>query len=262
LLPSGGGAVIIAATQEADLFGLDQTIVGLSGGTSLVVVLAVALLLGLRHASDPDHLVAVSTLVAGKPERAARRATQLGAVWGAGHATTLIALGTPLVLFGAYLPDALQRTAEALVGLVIVLLALRLLRRWRQGAFHAHAHVHGELVHRHLHDHAAERASHRHEHVPGRTAVQAYGIGLVHGAGGSAGLGVLLLASIPSRTEALAALVVFALAAAASMAALSSALGFALGRAQVERRMLRLAPALGVLSLAFGCWYALAAAVA
>jgi hypothetical protein len=241
--------------------GLDQMIAGLSGGGSLVVVLAVAVLLGLRHASDPDHLVAVSTLVAGDRERAARRASLLGATWGLGHATTLIAFGIPIVLFGAYLPDPLQRAAEALVGVVIVLLAVRLLRRWRGGAFHAHTHAHGPLVHRHLHAHARELA-HGHAHVAVRSPVQAYGIGLVHGVGGSAGLGVLLLASIPGRGEALAALVVFALAAAVSMATLSSVLGFALGRASVERRMLRLAPALGVLSLAFGCWYALAAVVA
>jgi ABC-type nickel/cobalt efflux system permease component RcnA len=243
------------------LFGLDQMIAGLSGGASLVLVLAVALLLGLRHASDPDHLVAVSTLVAGERERAARRATRLGAAWGLGHATTLTAFGAPIVFFGAYLPDVLQRAAEALVGVVIVLLAVRLLRRWRRGAFHAHTHAHGELVHRHLHGHAAAHA-HEHPHVTVRSPAQAYAIGLVHGVGGSGGLGVLLLASIPGRTEALAALLVFAFAAAVSMATLSSALGFALGRAPVERRMLRLAPALGVLSLVFGCWYAVAAAVA
>src|SRR5437588_7984728 len=96
--------------------GIDDSIANLAGGHTLLVVLAVALLLGLRHATDPDHLVAVSTLVAGTRERAARRACGLGVAWGLGHATTLAAFGTPIVLFGAYLPHPLQRGAEALVG--------------------------------------------------------------------------------------------------------------------------------------------------
>jgi high-affinity nickel permease len=238
--------------------GLDQLIVDLNGSHALLVALVVALLLGLRHAADPDHLVAVSTLVAATRERAARRAGIVGAAWGLGHATTLIALGIPIVLFGAYLPDALQRSAEALVGLVIVLLAVQLLRRWRNGAFHAHTHAHGDVVHRHVHGHATG-AAHEHRHVVVRSPAQAYAVGLVHGVGGSAGVGILLLASIPDRAEALAALVVFAFAAALAMATLSFVLGFALGRTLVERRLARLAPGLGALGIGFGFWYAVTA---
>jgi high-affinity nickel permease len=238
--------------------GLDQLIVDLNAGHAPVVVLAVALLLGLRHAADPDHLVAVSTVVASERERAAYHASILGAAWGLGHATTLIAFGIPIVLFGRHLPDVLQRAAETLIGLVIVLLAAQLLRRWRRGAFHAHTHAHGDILHRHVHGHGTI-AAHEHRHVFVRSPARAYAVGLVHGVGGSAGVGVLLLASIADRAEALAALLVFALATALSMATLSSALGFALGRALVERRMVRLAPGLGVLSLGFGVWYMLGA---
>lgn len=237
----------------------------------LALVLAVALGLGLRHASDPDHLAAVSTLIASEPEDGTRRAGRLGLAWGLGHATTLALFGLPIVLFNAYLPDAAQRAAEGLVGLVIMFLAGRLLVRWRRGHFHAHPHRHGDTEHRHLHPHDRQDASHdhshgvRHEHAHepearlGRSPVQAFGIGLVHGVGGSAGVGVLLLATIPDQAEAVGALMVFALGTAVSMAALSSAFGYAVTRGPVLHRTLAFAPVLGLLTLAFGGWYALGA---
>jgi ABC-type nickel/cobalt efflux system permease component RcnA len=227
--------------------------------------------LGLRHASDPDHLAAVSTMIASEPEDGTRRAGRLGLAWGLGHATTLALFGLPIVLFNAYLPDAAQRGAEALVGVVIMFLAGRLLVRWRRGHFHAHPHRHGDTEHRHVHPHSDERAPHdhahggRHDHAHepearlGRSPAQAFGVGLVHGMGGSAGVGVLLLATIPDQAEAVGALVVFALGTAVSMAALSSAFGYAITRGPVLRRTLAFAPAMGILTLAFGGWYALGA---
>jgi ABC-type nickel/cobalt efflux system permease component RcnA len=244
------------------MFGLDDWIAELAHGEALVAVLAVALLLGLRHASDPDHLAAVSTLIASDPDDGTRRAGRLGLSWGLGHATTLALFGLPIVLFQSYLPDTVGRGAEALVGLMIMFLAARLLVRWRRGHFHAHPHRHGATEHRHLHPHD-QPGAHDHAHQPearlGRSPAQAFGIGLVHGMGGSAGVGILLLATIPGQAEAVAALVVLALGTAVSMAALSSAFGYAITRGLVLRRMLAFAPAMGVLTLAFGCWYALGA---
>jgi ABC-type nickel/cobalt efflux system permease component RcnA len=240
------------------LFGVDELIAGLANGGP-TVVLGVALLLGVRHATDPDHLVAVSTLMATEDERRARRATVLGLSWGLGHAATLILCGLPIVLFNGYLPDWAQQAAEALIGLVIVLLGVRLLAKWRRGRFHAHPHAHGAVVHRHLHAHASE--SHAHEHVSLRSPTQAFGIGCLHGVGGSAAVGVLLLASIPSGTEAAAALVLFALATAFSMAAVSSGIGYALASPLVGRRFVRLVPVFGAATLFFGAWYATAAVI-
>jgi high-affinity nickel permease len=237
---------------------LDQLIAQLGAGGATPVVLAVALLLGLRHASDPDHLVAVSTLVASEPGEGVRRAGRLGLWWGLGHATTLTLLGLPIIFFNRYLPKQIEEGAEILIGLVIVALALRLLARWRRGEFHAHAHSHGGFVHRHLHSHS-ETATHAHEHVRVRTPVQAYGVGLVHGIGGSAGVGLLLLASIESIPAAIAALLIFVSGAALSMAAMSSGLGWALARPKVRLSTRRLVPVLGLLSLTFGVVYAVAA---
>jgi ABC-type nickel/cobalt efflux system permease component RcnA len=231
--------------------------------SELAVALTIALGLGLRHASDPDHLAAVSTLIASEPEDGTRHAGRLGLAWGLGHATTLAAFGLPIVLFHAYVPDAVQRGAELLVGLMIMFLAARLLLRWHRGHFHAHPHRHGSTEHRHLHPHDDHGAGHDHTHQPearlGRSPNQAFGIGLVHGMGGSAGVGVLLLATIPDQPTAVAALVVLALGTAVSMAALSSAFGYAITRGPVLRRMLAFAPAMGFATLAFGGWYALGA---
>jgi ABC-type nickel/cobalt efflux system permease component RcnA len=245
------------------MFGFDEWISELASGEALALVLAVALLLGLRHASDPDHLAAVSTLIASAPRDGTRRAGRLGLAWGLGHAVSLAAFGLPIVLFQAYLPDMAQRAAETLVGLVIVVLAVRLLARWRSGRFHAHAHRHGALEHRHLHPHAAGAARHDHTHEPevrlGRSPAQAFGIGLLHGTGGSAGVGVLLLATIPGQAEAVGALVLLAIGTALSMALLSSAFGYAITRGPALTRTLAFAPAMGVLTLAYGAWYTLGA---
>jgi hypothetical protein len=208
--------------------GLDEQIAALGSGGVFAVVAMIAILLGLRHATDPDHLAAVSTLIA-TDEPDPRRAGRLGFVWGLGHATSLVVFGVPIVLFHSYLPEAVQQAAETAVGIMIVLLAVRLLRR------------------RHQHRRAA------------RTPLQAYGVGLVHGMGGSAGVGVLLLASIPSHVEALAALVLFAFCTAISMSAASTTFGFALSRGPVLRSYVTLIPAMAVLSLAFGLWYSLGA---
>jgi high-affinity nickel permease len=217
------------------MFGLDQWLMHFSDGTTLVIVLVVAVLLGLRHASDPDHLAAVTTLVTN--DRGG--ATRLGLTWGLGHASALIVFGVPIVLWEAYLPARVEQGAEVTIGLVIVALAVWLLLRWRRGAFaHAHSHLHVP---------------------PQRTPWQAFGIGLVHGTGGSGGVGVLLLAAISSHALALAALVLFAGCTAISMAVLSTGFGHLLGRPRAQRAFGRLVPGFGAFGLCFGVWYALGA---
>ena len=215
-----------------------------------LLVFAVAILLGLRHATDPDHLAAVTTLLA-STERRARDAATLGLAWGAGHALTLFALGVPIVLYRAYLPETVQRVAETGIGFLIAGLAVWLLVRWRRGAFHAHAHDHGDRSHAHLHS----NSSPPHEHARSRTPLGAFAIGLLHGIGGSAGVGILLVSTIDGTALAIAALGILAAFTAVSMTLLTTGFGLTLGRRSIGR----LAPALGVASLAFGLWYALGA---
>jgi ABC-type nickel/cobalt efflux system permease component RcnA len=244
------------------MLGLDDWIAHFSDGATLLVVVGVAVLLGLRHATDPDHLAAVTTLIASGTERTKRAAARLGLAWGLGHATTLFAFGLPIVLFKAYLPERVQQGAETAIGFVIVALAVWLLVRWRRGLFdvHVHVHAHGTGRHVHVHDHAHGRADHAHAHdVRARSPLQAYGIGLVHGMGGSAGVGILLLAAIHDHVVAVLALGLFAAFTAVSMALLSTGFGLTLSSEPVRRSFNRLAPALGAASLLFGIWYALGA---
>jgi len=219
------------------MFGLDAWIASFNDGTTLALVCVVAVVLGLRHATDPDHLAAVSALIAGTRERATGAAARLGLAWGLGHATTLFAFGLPIVLFQSYLPEPAQEAAETTVGLVIVALAVSLLLRWHRGAFHTH-------------HHPPRRA---------RSPLQAYGIGLVHGLGGSAGVGVLLLGAISSHLTAIVSLGLFALFTAVSMGLLSTGFGLVLATGPARRSFHALAPVLGSASLAFGVWYMLGA---
>ena len=244
------------------MFGLDEWIAGL--GDNGLMALAVALLLGLRHATDPDHLTAVSTLVLSDQRDGVRRAGALGLAWGLGHATTLLAFGLPVVLFRRFLPEGLIRGAEVAIGLVIILLALRLLLRWAQGYFHIHAHSHDGVQHSHPHVHEGPQASHAprnhshpHAEALGRSPLAAFAIGMVHGIGGSAGVGILVVGAASSRITGVAALAVFAAATAVSMAFVSSSFGYALARGPVARRAASLIPVLALASLAFGTWYAL-----
>lgn len=234
------------------MFGIDDNIAAFSDGTTILVVMGIAMLLGLRHASDPDHVAALTTLIASGKERAARRAARLGFAWGLGHATTLFVFGLPVVLYSAYLPEPVQSGAETTVGFVIVALAVLLLVRWRRGLYRDVPHEHDGASHTHVHSRA-------HAHGRSRSSWQAYGIGLVHGMGGTAGFGLLLLATIQSHVLGVLALGLFAFFTAVSMALLSTGWGAALGSAPIRRSLNRIAPAVGVGSLAFGVWYALGA---
>jgi high-affinity nickel permease len=225
------------------MFGLDDWIAGFSDGASVAIVLLVGVLLGLRHATDPDHIAAMTTLVASGREKALRAAAGLGAWWGIGHGLTLVAFGIPIVLAERFVPGRIQQGAETAVAILIVFLAIRLLVRWRHGYFDLHAHPHSDRDHRHA----------------VRTPLGALGIGLVHGIGGSAGVGVLLLAAMPSETLAVVSLLLLALFTAVSMAVVTAGFGLTLSASRISAAPNVVVPALGVASLAFGLWYAAAA---
>lgn len=246
------------------MFGLDEWLAGLGGNNA--VAFFVAALLGLRHATDPDHLTAVSTLVLSDQRDGARRAGALGLAWGLGHAITLLAFGLPVVLFAQHLPEALLQGAEVAIGLVIIFLAVRLLLRWWRGHFHIHPHRHGGLQHAHPHAHEGQHSggltAHAHTHAEslGRSPFAAFGIGMVHGLGGSAAVGILVVGAASGQVSGVAALILFAAGTAVSMGLVSAAFGYALARGAFAQRVSSLVPLLALASLAFGAWYALDAA--
>jgi high-affinity nickel permease len=230
---------------------LDSLLTGLFDGAPLLVALGIAFLLGLRHASDPDHLVAVTSLVATE-DGDTRKAARLGAWWGIGHASALLAIGVPLIAFKTELPAALESGAEKAIGALIVVLAARVIYKWARGDYRATAHAHdeGHATRRHL------RRGETHAHVKVRTPQQALGIGLLHGLAGTGAVVLLLIAALPSRLEAGLALAVFAPMSILSMAALTAAFAWVLTRPIVEpvyRSVL--IPALGLFGVMFGIWY-------
>ena len=241
------------------MLGLDDLIAEWGRDGGIAVAFLVALLLGLRHATDPDHLTAVSSMILAERDGGRRGAMRLGLAWGAGHALTLLALGLPFVLWGDALPERIRQIAEIAIGLLIVGLAVRLLVRWRRGYFHVHPHRHGDVVHAHTHVHEGAHGPHEHPHAEalGRTPLAAFGIGLVHGIGGSAGAGILLVSSIDDRATAAIALAVFAGATALSMGVATLVFGHVLTRRGVAFRLESFIPVLGVLGMLFGAWYAL-----
>jgi len=229
---------------------LDGAMAALFDGAPLAFSLGLAVLLGLRHALDPDHLVAVTSLVAER-DGDVREGARIGAWWGIGHAAALLAFGLPAILVGAFLPGWLQSGAERLVGVVVVVLAVRVLWKWIRGEYRADAHGHAPRTrHRHL-------RTGDHEHPGHRTPTQAVAVGVLHGLAGSGAVIVLLIAGIPSTGEALLALTLFAPMSVISMALTTGAFSWLFTRkavAPVFRGVL--VPSLGCFGVVFGFWYA------
>ena len=233
---------------------LDALLTGLFDGTPLLVALGIAFLLGLRHASDPDHLVAVTSLVAAD-DGDTRGAARLGAWWGVGHGAALLALGIPLIAFKAELPGWLESSAEKAIGAVILVLAARVTYKWARGDYRAGAHSHdtGHARRRHL----RRGSDGSHGHVRVRSRGQATAIGLLHGLAGTGAVVVLLIAALPSKLEAALALAVFAPMSIVSMAACTAAFAWVLTRPVIEPLYRTvLIPGLGAFGMVFGLWYA------
>jgi ABC-type nickel/cobalt efflux system permease component RcnA len=240
--------------------GIDDMLTGLFDGAPLLVALGIAFLLGARHATDPDHLVAVTSLVAAE-DGDTRKAASLGAWWGVGHAASLLALGIPLIAFKAQLPAWLENGAEKAIGVVILVLAARVVFKWARGDYRAGAHAHdpveardgGHPRRRHL----RRGATGGHRHVRVRSRGQATTIGLLHGLAGTGAVVVLLIAALPTQFEAALALAVFAPMSVVSMAACTAAFAWVLTRPLVEpvyRAVL--IPGLGLFGVMFGLSYA------
>ena len=174
---------------------------------SLLALAGLGLLLGFRHAFEPDHLAAVSTLAT----RQGRLldACRLGLAWALGHTASVGVVVAVIMLFGLHLPDRLWPAADFLVALLLIGLGGSVLLRYARGRWHLHVHTHSDgAPHLHLHSHA-RGATHGHQHPRG-DARRSLGFGLLHGLAGSAAIIVLLVAAAPTRAAQLAYFVAFA----------------------------------------------------
>jgi len=199
-------------------------------------------LLGMRHALEPDHLAAVSTLVAG--ERNSAKAALLGVCWGLGHTFSLIVVGTALVIMRAEMPARVADGFELCVALMLIGLGLRAihLAARQGGAGPAHVHHHGHTVHEH---HGAPA----HIHIGTWTlARRPLIVGAVHGLAGSGALTALVLATLTSTAARLTYMTLFGFGSTLGMALLSGVLGWPLAKISANRTMAR------TLSVAVGCF--------
>ena len=207
-------------------------------------------LLGMRHALEPDHLAAVSTLVTG--ERSGLKAAWLGACWGVGHTLTLLTAGAALVFLRTEMPARASDAFEFLVAIMLVGLGLRAIyRAARQGPDGpAYPHHHGRLVHVHPGVPA-------HMHIGRWTlARRPLLIGAVHGLAGSGALTALVLATLPSTAARLTYMALFGLGSTVGMAALSGMLGWPLGRLAKHPALARgISLAVGCISTSLGVWW-------
>ena len=164
------------------------------------------LLLGFRHAFEPDHLAAVSTLAT----RQGRLldACRLGVAWAIGHTASVGVVVAAIMLFGLHLPERLWPLADLLVALLLIGLGASVILRYGRGRWHLHVHTHGDGPHLHLHSHAHDQG-HAHPHARG-DARRSLGFGLLHGLAGSAAILVLLVAAAPTRGAQLAYFLSFA----------------------------------------------------
>jgi len=194
---------------------------------TLFAALVLGFALGLRHATDADHVVAVSTIV-GQSSNIFRSAL-IGAFWGIGHTTTLFIMGILVIIFRVSIPERMALFLEFLVGIMLVFLGWLVLRDQvrRAGAYlarrlHVHEHLHNaEGEHIHFHDPEEAHRAAPAARTPGRAIV----IGMVHGLAGSAALMLLVLTTIPSPLAGLVYILIFGVGSIAGMLLLSGVIG-------------------------------------
>lgn len=187
---------------------------------TLAAVGGIGLLLGFRHAFEPDHLAAVSTLATRSPRLSA--AARLGAAWALGHSASVGVVVGAIIAFNLRLPESLWPAADLLVALLLVGLGGSVITRYVRGRWHLHVHSHGTAPHLHLHSHE-HSPSHAHGHAVG-DARRSLGFGLLHGLAGSAAVLLLLVAAAESRALQLAYFVAFGLGTLAGMMIVTLAL--------------------------------------
>ena len=212
---------------------------------SLLPITLVGFVLGMRHATDPDHVIAVTTIVG--RQRSIPSPALVGALWGVGHALTILVVGAAIILFNVIIPPRLGLAMELAVGIMLILLGVlnltgvtrrvteRFTPKWAGG--HSHPHAHGDYVHSHFHGHRAGEHGHAEDATPlakldrsfskvahsaGKRlglyqALRPLVVGIVHGLAGSAAVALLVLTTIHNSGWGVFYLLIFGVGTIAGM---------------------------------------------
>lgn len=250
-----------------------------------LAIALLGLLLGMRHATDPDHVIAVTTILS--RERRLAVAARIGVVWGLGHTLTVLLVGAAIIVFKIVIPARLGLAMEFTVAIVLILLGLgaaaNLVRnaatRMRGGSsrdeglvVHAHAHTHDGATHLHPHVHVSPHEdvddAMQHDHrIPAealpsfaarRPLLRSFGVGLVHGLAGSAAIALLVLSAIPQPLWATLYLAIFCVGTIIGMALITTAIAapFMVASRRAARLHQGLVTGSGLLSFGFGLFLA------
>ena len=249
-------------------------------------ILAVGFFLGMRHATDPDHVIAVTTIVSN--QRGGMRAAWIGAFWGLGHTLTILVVGAGIIAFNLVIPVRLGLSMELSVAVMLVVLGVMNIAAFlrsmpaaavdpeidaqersnpeREAVVHSHPHQHGDFIHSHPHAHELERHPHPPgptplawlDHALGRIGVYQYLrpllVGVVHGLAGSAAVALLVLTTIRNSRWAIAYLLLFGVGTIAGMMLITLGIASTFRAVSKLRQNIsgKLAMASGLLSVAFG----------
>jgi ABC-type nickel/cobalt efflux system permease component RcnA len=233
------------------------------GSLSTFAILGIGLVFGLKHATEVDHVVAVTTIVS--QHKNVWRSAIVGAMWGAGHTASLLVVGAIVLGLRVAIPERVSGWLEFAVALMIIGLGISALWRvlTKNSEVHVHEHSHDGLSHKHLHFHERETRHTPVVHAPHSHVVRRVGwkpvlIGTMHGLAGSGALTLLVLTQISSAWVGLLYLLIFGLGSIAGMLLMSGLIGlpFALTSRNLTNVHHRLQTVAAILSIAFGCWYA------
>jgi ABC-type nickel/cobalt efflux system permease component RcnA len=233
------------------------------GSLSTLAILGIGLIFGLKHATEVDHVIAVSTIVS--QHKNVWRSAIVGAMWGAGHTASLLIVGAIVLSLRVAIPERVSGWLEFCVALMIIALGVSAL--WRalrkSSEVHVHEHRHGGVSHKHVHFHEKETqhspvSQGTHSHAVARVGWKPVLIGTMHGLAGSGALTLLVLTQISSAWVGLLYLLIFGLGSIAGMLLMSGLIGlpFAFTSRNLTSIHHRLQTVAAVLSIAFGFWYA------
>ena len=243
---------------------------------NFLTVISVGFLLGIRHATDADHVIAVTTIVS--RQRSIRHAGLIGILWGVGHTITILVVGAAIILFNLVIPPRVGLAMELAVGLMLILLGVLSLTGVTQwvterympahahgGVVHSHAHTHGGVAHEHIHAHNPEVHFHLQQHPQSSLQktldrlglyqlLRPLAVGIVHGLAGSSAVALLVLTTIRDPRWAVAYLLLFGIGTIAGMMVITAIIGapFAYTGKRFTNFNRGMGVASGLISVAFG----------